>query len=210
MFGKKTVFFLISALMLTLASGTMPLTAFAGPSGMVIVTLDDNSPSGTVYDGETNVMNFYIQATSDAVYIEAITFEVITTDNASNDWYNFDKKNPIVNPDTWKVIDNEKEEYEGTWTLFAEDGSTFGQSENLGFARIVFDNAVEIDNGEQAFFAQFVDLSDGSGNNFQLSLLEENGAPHRSYLQNLEEFKWSGGTADPIGLPLDGNVLNIY
>jgi hypothetical protein len=209
MFGKKTVFFLISALMLTLASGSMPLTAFAGPSGMVIVSLDNGSPSGTVYDCETNVMNFNIQATLDTVYIEAMTFEIITTDNASNDWYNFDEKNPIVDADTWKVIDDQKEEYDGTWTLFAEDGSTLGQSEDLGFARIVFDNAIEIDNGEQALFAQFVDLTEGSGNNFQLSLLEEGGAPFRSYLRSLGEFKWIGGSFDPVGLPLDGNVLNI-
>jgi hypothetical protein len=209
MFGRKAILFLILTLMTGI--GSMSLCNTAQAYVFANVTLNSSSPSGpTPIGAYTSVLKFDIHATADALTLNAVTFRFYADDNEESDWFANGSGNPItIASQGWRLRDlgSRMAYIPGNWQLYAVDGDTPSNGENVRYARVVFNNPVTVSNGSTRHFLLMITTT-GAGDNdrFRAVVHEEDGAPYGSTLYNLDEFDFSG-IGEVSGLPLYGNIL---
>lgn len=195
------------------------------------VTLSAASPSGASVPGLNEVLRFTVAADAAGdVVLDALTFNVTSTDNASTatGWnVEGDSSGVLDVTSSWSLYDSSDlttplETSDANWTLYATTGAAAASSGlKIGAARLVFGTARTIAAGTSKTYVLKVDTTGASSSaddTVRFDILEENGATDSSTLEGLAEFQWdevgSGAATDILGtlvknLPVIGGTI-IY
>ncbi len=180
---------------MTVVLGSRPVLVLASPP---VVRLSASSPGGgSSVPGIGDVLRFTVtNPNSTQIGLSALTFKVLSTDNAHTLWNTNSGK--LGNRDSWSLYDSELG-YNTRLTpsdniqLFTPGGSLLESNGVVGFAHMVFQESIYIEGNQTKTFVLRVDTTGASipeGDVVRFDITQENAATLNSSLYQLPEFQW--------------------